>query len=305
MPEAWQPERRHSKNIGNSAAYSQANELPALQFGESRMSVTDVAPARVELVDIPPSLMRDDLDRRLPSGGRFRDISGEKFSFCEVIGFAGFLKQYAAWLCKCDCGNLFVTRQGPLVFRGRASCGCETLKSLTTHGLSQTVEYTTWMGMLDRCTNKNSYGWSRYGGRGIKVCKRWRESPAAFVDDMGKRPSDDHSIERKDNDANYSCGKCSECRANGWVKNCIWATRWEQLANKSAGRIRMITHNGVTKPMSLWAFDIGISRERMRQRVNICIERGIDVSEALTTPAGEAMPSAFRRVPKHYKKRTA
>jgi hypothetical protein len=248
---------------------------------------------QIQLAEIPPSLMRKDLIRRLPApiNGRFSDITGKRFGDSSVIGFAGFYKQYPAWLCRCECGTYFVSRQNALANQHANSCGCHRISSVTKHGLSTSVEFQTWKGMRQRCYDPNCTAYHRYGGRGIRVCDGWNNSVEKFVADMGQRPSGDYSIDRKDNDGHYSCGKCQECKRNKWPANCRWATRHEQLSNKSGAVLRPYTLNGVTKPMTCWSEGLGISRERMRQRVNKCIANGIDVSEALTTPAGETMPS--------------
>ena len=74
--------------------------------------------------------------------------------------------------------------------------------------------------MKQRCTNPKNKGYKNYGGRGIYVCDRWMKSFPAFLMDMGKRPSPNLSIERKDNDGPYA----------KW--NCKWATYEEQSLNK-------------------------------------------------------------------------
>jgi hypothetical protein len=87
------------------------------------------------------------------------------------------------------------------------------------HRLRKAPEYAVWAGMHQRCGNKNCTAYSYYGGRGIKVCERWR-SFGSFYADMGPRPTAKHSLERLDNDGDYS------------PENCVWAEWQEQCVNK-------------------------------------------------------------------------
>lgn len=101
-----------------------------------------------------------------------------------------------------------------------------------THGMKRTPEYQAWSSMITRCENKNRPCWADYGGRGITICDRWRNSFEHFYNDMGKRPSPKHTVERENNKGNYEPG------------NCKWGTRLEQNANRRSSHFVEIDGHG-------------------------------------------------------------
>ena len=130
------------------------------------------------------------------------------------------------WTCICDCGKAVTVTQDNLRSGSTASCGClhkeELAKRSFKHGFARTggkaAEYHIWCSMVQRCHNPKNKGFKNYGGRGISVCRAWRESFVRFYQDMGPKVLG-KSIDRMDNNGNYE------------PRNCRWATPKEQSRN--------------------------------------------------------------------------
>lgn len=184
--------------------------------------------------------------------GRQVDLRGSPpFERLSVIAYAGQTKNHTSlWLCRCSCGNMCLANSRSLKIGSIRSCGC-ILKEMASklsykHGHASkgmnTPEYKTWSWMISRCENPNATHYEYYGGRGIRICKGWRDDYVKFFTDMGYRPSDRHSIDRLHNEGNYSCGHCDECVANSWPANCKWSTDEEQQRNTR--RSRLVEYKG-------------------------------------------------------------
>jgi hypothetical protein len=174
-------------------------------------------------------------DRR----GTGMDLTGQRFGRLTVIEEAPRSPTFLygrRWLCRCDCGNLVTVYQDNLRSGQTVSCDCFRLERLrakcVTHNMTGTRIFRIWKGMKTRCTNPNVPSFPDYGGRGITVCEQWLNSFESFVADMGSTYRDGLTIDRIDNDGNYSCGHCGECKAKTWPANCRWATYKEQAHNK-------------------------------------------------------------------------
>lgn len=153
--------------------------------------------------------------------------AGAVFNRLTVIG-RDWERARVHWICRCRCGSEVSVQSTDLRSGHTKSCGCHradvSRMRETTHGQSKTATYDIWAGMIGRCTNPNDSVWEYYGGRGIKVCRRWRKFENFFAD-MGERPTG-RSLDRKNNDQGYSPG------------NCHWATKKQQANNRRPRRWR-------------------------------------------------------------------
>lgn len=196
------------------------------------------------------------------------NIAGKRFGYLVAVTPVG---QDAGgnwrWNCICDCGKQTVVKYTSL-FRGTTkSCGClakELLsKRATTHGMSNTPTYRSWMSMKRRCNDSSNDSYPNYGGRGIKYSLHW-EKFDNFLADMGVRPKGT-TLDRIDTDGNYT------------PENCRWADDLTQHRNTRANV--MITSRGVTQTLAEWADQLGIRRSTLQKR----IANGWSIAAALGT----------------------
>lgn len=196
----------------------------------------------------------------------FVDLTGQKFGRLTVIK-RNKNNNGVNWFCRCKCGNNTVIPTGHLKSGHTSSCGCFLIEQRRIcnikHGMRRTQIYYIWCSMHERCYNSNSKGYSNYGGRGIKVCKRWYKFENFFAD-MGKRPKN-KTIERKDNNGNYT------------PKNCIWASRRKQSNNQRSNVL--ITFQGKTRTIAQWARKIGVTYHTLYLRIK---RRNWPIEKALT-----------------------
>lgn len=144
------------------------------------------------------------------------DIRGMRFGKLVAIEFVENSPRGNIWLCKCDCGGYKKVITGVLRLGSCKSCGCISKMGTYTHGMENTRQYRIWGAMKSRCDN---YQRKDYGERGIKYSQKWKKFEN-FWNDMQEGYADNLSLERRNNDGNYT------------KSNCKWATRAEQSRNK-------------------------------------------------------------------------
>lgn len=120
--------------------------------------------------------------------------------------------------------------------------------------------------MKRRCADPNHHAYAAYGGRGIRVCEQWLRSFSTFLRDVGKRPSPEHSLERRDNEHGYG------------PDNCYWATPREQANNRR--NTRYVEVDGEQVPLGILAARHGLNTETLGSR----LRRGWTLQKALEVP---------------------
>lgn len=155
------------------------------------------------------------------------------------------------WLCLCLCGADVVVASTRLMKGSVRSCGCLRRETTAATGRRvsrkhghfldgiQSITYHSWCNMVYRCTNKNSFAYKNYGGRGITIFQSWRESFTAFLHDVGERPSVAHTLDRIDVNGNYEPG------------NVRWALIDVQMNNRRNNIY--ITIDGITRTVAQWS----------------------------------------------------
>lgn len=135
------------------------------------------------------------------------DIAGQRFGRLVPIEIVGRdQNRKVLWRCACDCGSHTTVTTLQLTSGNTKSCGCIRATepgNQYKHGMSHSPEHDAWAKMRERCTNPKNRVYAQYGGRGIRVAKRW-ESFAAFLRDVGERPGPGWELQRKNPDGNFT-----------------------------------------------------------------------------------------------------
>ena len=196
--------------------------------------------------------------------------------------------------CKCACGRECTVRAGNLRVGKTRSCGClrrsaarAVGKQNTRHGLTGTQEYHSWSAIKARCLNKNSPLYGHYGGIGIQVDPKWvgKDGFANFLRDMGRAPSNDHTVDRKDGTKGY------------FRDNCRWATITEQNRNRRSNV--WVRYNGEVKCLVEWSEVTGLSLLILWSRIR---KLRWPIHDALTVPPCKVKHSEANRLRRNARK---
>jgi hypothetical protein len=204
----------------------------------------------------------------IPGTRNAQDITGLTFGRLVAEQYIGVQQGHHCWLCRCSCGKAKVLPSGHLRSGATKSCGClhdeVAGDNNRTHGLSKTYFDRIRLRMLGRCYNRFAHNFKHYGGRGISVCTRWRESLVAFAEDMGPRPTIRHTLDRIDNNGNYE------------PSNCRWATKVQQMRNTRTNTL--IEFRGKTQCLKAWSIEIGVNASTLCNRLYKFVERAFTTS---------------------------
>jgi len=196
----------------------------------------------------------------LPTSSQFRNLTGQIFGQLTVLGYAGWEKG-SQWVCECSCGNITKVRASSLTCQNTRSCGCFRPQNATgpiTHGEARSVngrgtaEYKAYLSAKARCNNPNTIQYTDYGGRGIEFCF---ESYPEFLQELGRKPTPQHSLDRIDTNGHYEKG------------NVRWATIQEQRRNKRNNHI--VVFQGKSQCIAAWAEEVGLPSRLIQSRLKL------------------------------------
>jgi hypothetical protein len=215
------------------------------------------------------------------------NLAGQKFGRLTAIEDIGKTTRGRVWRCMCECGQEAESVSTYLKNGHKKSCGCLHADSAKISGIKQRThgytttdkkwtasEYGVWMSMKARCGNPKASSYKRYGARGIAVCERWMKFEN-FIQDMGPRPTNKHSLDRIDTDKGYEPG------------NCRWADQMQQAQTRT--NVRKIHAFGETMTAAMWGRRTGITAMTIRNR----IDAGWTPEDAVTKPKRAQNASAI------------
>lgn len=201
---------------------------------------------------------------------KFIDLTGKRYNHLFVIEKDNTKDNgNTYWKCKCDCGNFTSVSGKNLKANAVKSCGClRKTAPNKTHGLSNTREYRKWVNIKKRCYDPSYAAYKNYGGRGIKMCDQWHNSFEAFYKWIKEhRTSDDQSIDRIDNNGDYSPDNCRMTDAKVQANN--------------RRMCHYYSHDGKTQTLMQWCEELGLDYKRTHNRI---FKLGWDFEKAISVP---------------------
>lgn len=195
--------------------------------------------------------------------GKLIDLTGQRFGTLVVLGRAekADSSNHTYWLCICDCGNKKIVSGQNMKCGHTTSCG---KGHSSKHGEYNTRLYKIWGKMKARCLKPNNPRYKDWGGRGIKVCEEWQTYEPFRDWALSNGYSNDLSIDRIDNDGNYT------------PDNCRWATAKQQSNNQSTNLYYEI--NGERHTLHEWSEILGFGYSAVYARIQL----GVDPVDAMT-----------------------
>lgn len=204
---------------------------------------------------------------------KMKDLTDQTFGRLTVLKYHGPDNQKrAVWWCRCECGQEKPIRGVALTNGLTTSCGCvqrevaATIKKVDPTANRHQPEYRNWVSMRNRCLREWHHSYERYGEAGVEIDPAWDDF-SKFLEDMGPKPSPEHTIDRIENNKGY-------CKSN-----CRWATPTEQVRNRTV--TTMVEYKGETRPLAEWAEILNVKYGTLKKR--LVIDK-MPVGEAFTKP---------------------
>lgn len=195
-----------------------------------------------------------------------KDLTGKRVGKLLIVNPTFYYDYYGRmyWECLCDCGNSTEHTNVRLTKGFAVSCGCQDLRYF--HGDSDSPEYNSWTSMRRRCLMPDYKNYKEYGGRGIQICERWLHHYPSFLEDMGRRPTPEHTLDRIDVNGDYE------------PDNCRWATPTEQSRNTRTHSTNTSGHRGVSwnKTTGSWQAYLYLNHKQINLGYHNTIEEAVE-----------------------------
>jgi hypothetical protein len=211
----------------------------------------------------------------------FIDLSGQTFGYLTALERdLNATGGKTVFVCHCRCGRTLSVQSSSLRSGNTNSCGCyqkeKTAEANTTHGQEGTSLYSVWSGIKQRTGNPLNSNYERYGARGVRVHPEWSDSFESFqqhiLENLGDRPSTEHSLDRINNEGNYEPG------------NIKWSTEHDQSRNRRSNI--NVEYQGKIYVLIDLARELGLDYDALRYQLNRkgrSVEQSIEILSQKTS----------------------